>query len=162
MSDGSEYVSNHDRGRLGSLAEARSWVPLAWSSSLAWNADAENDERWSVSAGHPVGDRMAEAYGRTGEEALRQARREAPHCARGKVNVECTPTASKRLATSNAYWLSPKDRDKADHDQQRGAAQETMTVPLALLSLHSTSQRCVVSGDACRRHRARAGSECTP
>jgi hypothetical protein len=23
----------------------------------------------------------------------------------------------KRFATSNAYWLSPKDRDKADHDQ---------------------------------------------
>jgi hypothetical protein len=36
------------------------------------NTDAENDERWSASAHHPVGDRMAEAYGRTGEEALRR------------------------------------------------------------------------------------------
>ena len=71
--DGSEYVSNHDRGAFGKLlAEARELGAVSLEFFVGLNTDAENDERWSVSAGHPVGDRMAEAYGRTGEEALRR------------------------------------------------------------------------------------------
>ncbi len=66
--DGSEYVSNHDRGAFGKLlAEAKA----LGCGGIEFYVDFERaeDVRWDVSV---YDGRAARVYGRTGEEALRR------------------------------------------------------------------------------------------
>lgn len=68
MSDGSEYVSNHDRGAFGKLlAEAKA----LGCGGIEFYVDfaRSEDERWDASV---YDGRAARVCGRTGEEALRR------------------------------------------------------------------------------------------
>lgn len=78
MSDGSEYVSNHDRGAFGKLlAEAKGYkvdaldFHIEFYGPVTREGDIDETERWRVTATFTRG---AEIYasGRTGEEALRR------------------------------------------------------------------------------------------
>lgn len=68
MSDGGEYVSNHDRGAFGKLlAEAKA----LGCGGIEFYVDfsRSEEERWDVSV---YDGRASRTFGRTGEEALRR------------------------------------------------------------------------------------------
>lgn len=69
--DGSEYVSNHDRGAFGKLlAEAKGIGCSRLTFSVLLEAEAEDETRWEVESLHVRHRELA--HGRTGEEALRR------------------------------------------------------------------------------------------
>ncbi len=71
MSDGSEYVSNHDRGAFGRLmAECKDMGVTR----LAWDVDLSTDleDRWVCWVPTEEGHDRDGATGRTGEEAFRR------------------------------------------------------------------------------------------
>jgi len=72
--DGSEYVSNHDRGAFGKLlAEAKALGAVELTFNVYLNADDE-ERRWSAESLYYFAGcgRPAVTEGRTGEEALRR------------------------------------------------------------------------------------------
>lgn len=74
MSDGSEYVSNHDRGAFGKLlaeAKALGTDVVRWECRL--HAPPDDEERWFAEADPAnVHQGTVVSRGRTGEEALRR------------------------------------------------------------------------------------------
>lgn len=75
MSDGSEYVSNHDRGAFGKLlAEARESGAKVIDFRVRLEAGPEDEQRWAAQDRdmHARYPKLTTAHGRTGEEALRR------------------------------------------------------------------------------------------
>jgi hypothetical protein len=81
MSDGSEYVSGHDRGAFGKLlAEAKALGAYSVSFDVLLHADPEDQYRWAAYTVDPDprtdsplwSGPTGHEFGRTGEEALRR------------------------------------------------------------------------------------------
>jgi hypothetical protein len=72
--DGSEYVSNHDRGAFGKLlAEAKALGAAQLTFTVDLNA-TDDEKRWLTTSDYGAGGygRHGAEWGRTGEEALRR------------------------------------------------------------------------------------------